>query len=365
MPLRLLRTTSRFLQSRLCDRSIRDQDAPIRPRIVFFARVSDLHLLDLLEFYAEDIRALEALGFEVLRTNSIKTAATCRGEALFAWWWHSSLPAIIVWRLRRRPVVATGVTHLSENHVGRTFRDILRLALTIVGTRLSSANIAISISEWRDLRRIRAPHVQFLPCCVDADYYRPSVKSVQPTAVIVAQLNPGSIRRKGVDVAIKAAGELSNRLADFRLSIVGPSTSEGEVQIRLLLTESRCSNIRIEGELTRSAKRDLLSQAWFYLQPSTYEGFGLAVLEAMACGAVPICSTAGSLPEVVGEGGVLLPHANPTELADALITLVSNTGSRLELAAASRRQALTFDRPHHIGRLGSILRAAGVKVPPA
>lgn len=333
-----------------------------KPRLVFFARVKHLGTLELLEFYAEDIRALESLGFDVICTNSYRTVATSGGTALFAWWWHSSLPAILIWKARRRPVLVTGATHLSERQGRLNFRGILRLVLTIIATRASSINLAISAAEQRDLRRIHAPNIRSFPCSVDTDFFRPKQKSDTPSAVIIAQLNPASIRRKGVDIAISAAAQLTEEIDGFHLSIVGPSTPEGEILINELRARSLGASVSIHGELSRSAKRDLLSRAWFYIQPSTYEGFGLAVLEGMASGAIPICSLAGSLPEVVGAGGVLLRSLEPSSFTRAIAGLVADSDHRNALAAAARDQALRFDRQRHIQDLASVLQSVGVEL---
>jgi alpha-1,3-rhamnosyl/mannosyltransferase len=68
-----------------------------------------------------------------------------------------------------------------------------------------------------------------------------------------------------------------------------------------------------------------------FVFPSSYEGFGLPPLEAMACGAPVICSDATSLPEVVGDSAVLVPPGDVSALHAALERVLSSPGLREEL----------------------------------
>jgi glycosyltransferase involved in cell wall biosynthesis len=76
--------------------------------------------------------------------------------------------------------------------------------------------------------------------------------------------------------------------------------------------------------------------------PSTYEGFGLPALEAMHCGCPVIASEGGSLPEVVGQAGILLEPEDVDGWAVALATVLMEPGMRARLAAAGRDQAARF-----------------------
>jgi glycosyltransferase involved in cell wall biosynthesis len=79
-----------------------------------------------------------------------------------------------------------------------------------------------------------------------------------------------------------------------------------------------------------------------FVYPSLYEGFGLPPLEAMACGTPVVASKAASLPEVVGDGGVLVDPLNPDAMAEALLRLLSNPEERERLRIKGLRQAQKF-----------------------
>jgi glycosyltransferase involved in cell wall biosynthesis len=104
----------------------------------------------------------------------------------------------------------------------------------------------------------------------------------------------------------------------------------------------------------------LYSGALLYVQPSLYEGFGLTVLEAMACGTAVVASNSSSLPEVVGGAGVLVDATRPRQLVEAIESLLDSPARRAEFGAAGRRRAATFtwDRCAR-ETLRSLHRAAG------
>jgi glycosyltransferase involved in cell wall biosynthesis len=76
--------------------------------------------------------------------------------------------------------------------------------------------------------------------------------------------------------------------------------------------------------------------------PSLYEGFGFPAAEAMACELPVISSTAGALPEVVGDDGaaVLVPPRNASAIADAILKLVGNPNLRQQMGKAARERVL-------------------------
>jgi glycosyltransferase involved in cell wall biosynthesis len=81
---------------------------------------------------------------------------------------------------------------------------------------------------------------------------------------------------------------------------------------------------------------DLYQRAAAYLDPTLYEGFGYGVLEAMACGAPVVASNRSSIPEIVGDAGLLCDPDSPEELAAALRRVLDEP----ELAERMRQRAL-------------------------
>lgn len=86
----------------------------------------------------------------------------------------------------------------------------------------------------------------------------------------------------------------------------------------------------------------LYQRAEALLFPSLYEGFGLPPIEAMRQGCPVICSNGGSLPEVVGDAGLVLPLEDPSQWADAIETLLGDPDRRAKLLNAGHARASRF-----------------------
>lgn len=98
--------------------------------------------------------------------------------------------------------------------------------------------------------------------------------------------------------------------------------------------------------------------AEIFVYPSLYEGFGLPPLEAMACGTPVITSTASSLPEVVGQAGVLIDPADVESLAGALARVLGDTTLQAQMREAGVEQAACFSWPKTAHLTASSYRSA-------
>jgi alpha-1,3-rhamnosyl/mannosyltransferase len=116
------------------------------------------------------------------------------------------------------------------------------------------------------------------------------------------------------------------------------------VELRKLL---RQSGIRDRVHVLRSVTNEqlvaLYNRAEALVFPSRYEGFGLPVLEAMACGCPVICSDATSLPEVAGDAALFVKPNDDAEIAGAMQRLVKDKTLKSSLSERGLRQAARFD----------------------
>ncbi len=100
--------------------------------------------------------------------------------------------------------------------------------------------------------------------------------------------------------------------------------------------------VRFVGEVPEEGLPALYRGAEAFIYLSSYEGFGLPPLEAMACGTPVVALRATSLPEVVGDGGLLLDSADPAIVADSVRRILVDSALRHSLSQRAVRQARRF-----------------------
>ncbi|MCR4278117.1 MAG: glycosyltransferase family 4 protein [Candidatus Berkelbacteria bacterium] len=102
------------------------------------------------------------------------------------------------------------------------------------------------------------------------------------------------------------------------------------------------SRIFQPGHLPRYDMIRYLQHATILAFPSLYEGFGLSVLEALACGLPVVCSDNSSLPEVTGDAAILLPPSNPLAWASAFSRILNTPELATKMRQAAIKQAENF-----------------------
>lgn len=120
---------------------------------------------------------------------------------------------------------------------------------------------------------------------------------------------------------------------------------------------------RAVGYVDEPARQALYRDAAALIVPSFHEGFGLTALEAMACGVPVIASNRGSLPEVVGDAGLLVDPSDVDGIAHALVTVLTDAVTRRRLANAGRARARAFSWEASAATLIEAYRAAATEGP--
>lgn len=130
---------------------------------------------------------------------------------------------------------------------------------------------------------------------------------------------------------------------DATLVIAGPM-DKGEAELRRLSGElNLAGRVILTGFVDDCDLPALYSGARVYACPSLYEGFGLTVLEAMACGVPVVCSAETSLPEVAGAAAIYADAHNPREFGDALYQAFTDHNLRRKLVQKGLENASRFN----------------------
>jgi glycosyltransferase involved in cell wall biosynthesis len=149
--------------------------------------------------------------------------------------------------------------------------------------------------------------------------------------------------RKNVACLVEAYNQMrANTDLKHKLVIAGKKGWKYEPILEKIDASPYRSDIVMTDYVAREDMPALYSAAAVFVFPSIYEGFGLPLLEAMACGTACISSNASSLPEVGGDAVLYFDPSQPVELADRLIQVLSAPALKKDLQHKSVLQASLF-----------------------
>jgi glycosyltransferase involved in cell wall biosynthesis len=144
---------------------------------------------------------------------------------------------------------------------------------------------------------------------------------------------------KGLYYLLQAVADIT-RKRDLRLVVIGTPKKNGGV-VKLIRKLGIQRYVTFTGRISDADFVEQYARASIAVVPSVYEGFGLPVGEAMACGVPVISTTGGALPEVVGDAGILVPPADHRALSDAILDLLENPEKARALGEAGYKRVQT------------------------
>lgn len=160
-------------------------------------------------------------------------------------------------------------------------------------------------------------------------------------ALYVGDATPNKNLKTLVDAAV---------MGGFPLVMVGGALVKKDVSLHpwnndLLYVQKIAqnnSNIFLPGYVSDADLALLYNCASVFVFPSLYEGFGLPVLEAAACGAAIVTSKMGSIPEVIGDSALYVDQNNSKDITEAVLKVIGNDKERKVLGAKSLERAKEF-----------------------
>lgn len=241
---------------------------------------------------------------------------------------------------RRLPVVTTlHGTDITVVGQERAYAPMTRHAL-----RQSDAVTAVSAWLAAETDRVfgSVAPVEVVPNFVDVERFAPRrdgqrrrayARSGEALLIHVSNFRPVKRAVAAVEVLARV---VAHRPAVLLMVGDGPERAACEARARDLSVRERVRFVGAQADV-----ETLLPLADVLLLPSEFESFGLAALEAMACGTPPVASAAGGLPEVVTDGvdGRLVPPGDDAAMAEAVLELLGDDARRAAMAEAARTTA--------------------------
>lgn len=215
----------------------------------------------------------------------------------------------------------------------------LRASLVITDSEFSAheINAAYGIAPER---------IRVIPLGVDAAFTGGGTTSPPDGVGAPFALHVGDLHeRRNLAMVVRALIEVRKRsaaLATLSLVLAGVDRGIGASLRRLVADAGHADAVVILGSVEEDVLRALYGRASLLVYPSFYEGFGLPLVEAMASGVPVIASRAASIPEVVGDAGVLLDPKDESAWSTAIERVASDSGMAARLAEAGRTRAASF-----------------------
>ena len=166
--------------------------------------------------------------------------------------------------------------------------------------------------------------------------------------LFVGSLQP----RKNLGVLLAAWDQIVHRFPDIWLLAAGVENHH----YRQVPLSRDVKNVRFLGYVPEADLPGYYAGAMAFVIPSLDEGFGLPVLEAMACGTPVIAARTGALPEVVGKAGLFFDPVHPAQLAETLASCLSDAKLRGDLAEKGLSHVKTFSWQVSAEKLWKVLK---------
>lgn len=229
-----------------------------------------------------------------------------------------------------------------------------RLRLDIEQRAVAAADQIIASSEHErealvELYGARRDRVSVIPCGVDLELFQPIPKAearaqlglTGEVLLFVGRMDP----IKGLDLLLQAMVELRHR-RDLTLVVVGGGGKEKEYLRNQALAKRLgiADRVQFRGAIPQELLPAYYSAASVCVIPSHYESFGLAAIEAMACGTPVIGSKVGGLTAVIRDdlNGFLIPWRRPELFAERIEAILDDPALRQRVSRNARPSVLQY-----------------------
>lgn len=224
--------------------------------------------------------------------------------------------------------------------------------------------IAVSEATRQDLLKfygLPADRITVIPHGVDDRFFSlsRSPEEAQPYLLCVSTLHP----HKNIERLVRVFARFRERRPDFRLVLAGMKGFRGEA-IRSLIKELRLScHVELTGWIPEKRLHDLYRRASAFVYPSTFEGFGMPVLEAMAAGIPLACSHIEPLRSLAQDAAITFDPQDDGAMLEALQLVTTPSAARDRNVLAGRERASRFTWEACAERTLAVLREQAARRP--
>jgi len=294
-------------------------------KIVFYCNDS-LSNIQKMEYYAVDIKALEDLGHEVVICTKYREIPK-RFDSIYIYWWTYALYPILLAKLRGKKAYVSGVFNLRfpEWQEGEDYfkRPLWQRLLMKWSMKLADGNLLTSRSDFVGcVELFRLSNCHYTPCCIADEYFEIDNNKESNTLMNIAWSSLVNLKRKGVFDLVSALQLVKKSDLKFTLKLVGARGDGADKLMRLIRDKGLEDSVECVGEVSKEYKLKLLEESSIYVQPSNYEGFGLATAEAMAAGLQVIACDVGDVRNTLGDHAIYVNNGNIEEIAKEISKLL-------------------------------------------
>lgn len=212
-----------------------------------------------------------------------------------------------------------------------------------LATRLTSKMIAVSAltSESLMLLGVHGQNINIIPNGIDLKRIADITPSSEESDVIFAGR---LIKEKNLDLLLRALSEVKNTMPGIKCHIIGEGP-EKERLVKLAFERGLESSVSFREFMEYDEVITRIKSSKLFVLPSSREGFGIVVIEAFACG-VPVITVknqGNAACELVSESTGFVVNLDAKELANAILTLLTDTAFRTRMASCARHSAKEYD----------------------
>lgn len=332
--------------------------------IIFYCN-NEKSTLDAFEYYKQDIDALKTLGHKVTVCTKYREIPF-NFDAMFIWWWTYALWPALLCRLLNKPCIITGVYNFRfpPSFEGTDYfrRPYWQRFLIKTATHLGTLNLFLNEGELKSCSEyFNLNNARYFPCVIHSDYLKGPSAQRKNILFNLAWSGKQNLIRKGIPELLQAVKILKDEGVGICLNLAGHKGDGAEYLLNMIQQLEIQQEVTWLGPLSREDKISLLRTCEIYVQPSHYEGFGVAIAEAMGCGACIITCDVGAVRAVVGDCGIYVAPGSPSDLAKAIKAALYDDALRNRLQDESHQRACRlFATETKLQRLKSYLAEIGI-----